>query len=76
MKRGVVIGRCVPWEADRGHEPSEKRMGLEDEGAGAVAPDALQPELEPAVVTAQEAVLSQRRAGDVTAEPRAAAVAR
>ena len=44
---------------DRSDEPSDEVVGLEDESAGAVAPDALQPELEPAVVAAQEAVLSQ-----------------
>lgn len=54
---------------DRSDEPSDEVVGLEDDSAGAVAPDALQPELEPAVVAAQEAVLSQWWPSDVTAEP-------
>jgi hypothetical protein len=58
-----------PRGRDRGDQAHHQVMRLEEDRSGAVLPDALQRELEPAIGTLLETVLGHRRARDVAAEP-------
>jgi hypothetical protein len=52
----------------RGAEPDQQVVGLEQDGAGAVLPDALQLELEASVGALREPLEGEWRPGDVTSE--------
>ena len=58
-----------PWRRYRGDQADHEVFWLEEDRSGAVLPDALQRELEPAIGTLLETVLGHRRARDVAAEP-------
>ncbi|MBI2892542.1 MAG: hypothetical protein HYY06_03255 [Deltaproteobacteria bacterium] len=57
------------WGRHCGHQPDQEILGLKDESAGAISPDAFERELEAAIGTELEALLSDGRPGDVLAEP-------
>jgi hypothetical protein len=72
---GVVTGEHAevahPVQAGRSHrraEPDQQVLGLEQDGASAVFPDALQLELQASVGALREPFESERGAGDIAGE--------
>lgn len=63
-----VTHEVQAWRRHRGAEPKQQVVGLEQDGSGAVLPDALQLELEVSVGALGEPLESERWPGDVAGE--------
>ena len=65
----VITEHVKPRRRDEGAEPRDEVEGVEQDGVGAVFPRGLEGEADAPVAVKLEAVLVERRTGDVAAEP-------